>query len=877
MTERRLLLIGWDAADWSLLQPLLAKGALPALARLVEQGVSGPLESLVPEDPAALWTSLATGKQAFEHGVLSAAQDDALEEGLGPVSSRARHSKALWQLLGERGLRSHVVGWPATGGERGFPGSLVCREFVRRLSSGDAAGAAATPASAKGCWPPSLAVSLGASRCAPEQFDLDELSALFGLRGEDMSLPPEVAHACARDMAEALTVHGVFNRVLDLDPDWNLAAVHYGLLGSLAARTRDADMAPSLRQQMLSGVCRLLDRLLSQLLQRADGQTAVMVVSQRGLPTPAGPAAASGLMRQPGILAAAGAGLAREAALHSARLLDLTPTILAWFDLPVGADMPGRVLRAAFVSPPPVRVLPSWEAGGPLVPEPGETAAAQRAQRALGHLDIVPGEALRPPQFLQRQRLWARGRALLDAGELERALPLLEDLHFLHADHAGYAHALALCQLRLGLVDEAALSFRACPALAADPQLGRLLEAWKAIAAGQPAAAAAQLSALHHSGVEDSQLLGLMAQTLMRLRRRREAAALARDILARNPDDLEARLVLARCALAAGRPDEAAEEARRVLIRRYNLAAAHFLLGVALCQSARLEAAVTALRMAVALSEAPQKARAQRYLSRVLARMGDPVEAWDLQLWESGEDAGAAGGEPLQTLARLRQQARTRHSARVADRRQRRQAGLQRSMQSFHGLPPDQEFVIVSGLPRSGTSLMMQMLEAGGLPVLTDGIRGPDEDNVHGYYEWEALRRLAREPLVIERAHGRVVKVLSDGLLLLPDKHRYKVLYMRRPLREVAASQSRMRESRGSPLGVSVEELERTLAHLAHRRLEQFLKTRRAVVLEVDYPALVADPHAGAMQAIGFLGRHRVARPAAMAGCVKPALYRQRV
>jgi hypothetical protein len=97
--------------------------------------------------------------------------------------------------------------------------------------------------------------------------------------------------------------------------------------------------------------------------------------------------------------------------------------------------------------------------------------------------------------------------------------------------------------------------------------------------------------------------------------------------------------------------------------------------------------------------------------------------------------------------------------------------------------------VIVSGLPRSGTSLMMQMLEAGGLPALSDGLRAPDADNPRGYLEWEPVKRLGAEPELLERARGRALKVVSALLRELPRRACYHVIFMQRPVAAIQASQ----------------------------------------------------------------------------------------
>ena len=105
---------------------------------------------------------------------------------------------------------------------------------------------------------------------------------------------------------------------------------------------------------------------------------------------------------------------------------------------------------------------------------------------------------------------------------------------------------------------------------------------------------------------------------------------------------------------------------------------------------------------------------------------------------------------------------------------------------------------IVSGLPRSGTSLMMQMLGAGGMSILSDGERRADADNPRGYLEWERIKQLPKDPGCIAEAEGKAVKVISQLLLSLPAQHQYRVIFMQRPLPEVMASQDEMLCRRGN-------------------------------------------------------------------------------
>jgi hypothetical protein len=183
---------------------------------------------------------------------------------------------------------------------------------------------------------------------------------------------------------------------------------------------------------------------------------------------------------------------------------------------------------------------------------------------------------------------------------------------------------------------------------------------------------------------------------------------------------------------------------------------------------------------------------------------------------------------------------------------------------------------IVSGLPRCGTSLMMRMLEKGGLPVLCDGIRTADEDNPKGYFELEAVKQIKEDASFLDRADGKVFKMVSQLLYDLPEspQYRYKVLFMRRDLDEMIASQNKMLERRGEPLASD----DGRMKQLFEKHLEQmegWLAGRADIeVLDVSYNALMQDPAPIVPQVVAFLGGTLDAD--AMLEAIDPSLYRNR-
>jgi hypothetical protein len=186
------------------------------------------------------------------------------------------------------------------------------------------------------------------------------------------------------------------------------------------------------------------------------------------------------------------------------------------------------------------------------------------------------------------------------------------------------------------------------------------------------------------------------------------------------------------------------------------------------------------------------------------------------------------------------------------------------------------EIVVVSGLPRSGTSMMMKMLEAGGIPPLTDHQRAADEDNPKGYYEFERVKKLKEGDYAwLEQVEGRAVKVISALLEHLPGDYRYRVLFMKRAMPEILASQKEMLIRRGEdPKSVPDEEMAGLFTqHLA--KLENWLEGQKNItVLYLNYNTLLEDPEPYVHQINAFLGDGL--DTAQMSAVVDPKLYRQR-
>ena len=340
MTRRPLLVVGWPGADWPRLHPLLDSGALPALAGIVEAGASGPVAAVEPLFNASLWTTLATGRRATEHGVLGDAETDPGTGETRPATSCSWRAPGLWQTLAAAGRRCHVVGWPAThpGAALRNGGVVATDSYPRPTAPPAAAGVASWSLlpGAVSAEDPGIVTALADLRVSPAEIDTEFLGEFVPRwREVDPALDPRLRRL-ALALAETLSVHNAATFLLEAAPP-DALFVHYGLLERLAplflpcspGTPGIAARHAELYGGVLPAACRWLDRFLARLQTLAGPCAATAVVSSSGFSLPsAGPvlvaetfpptADASGWRRPIGMFAAAGdgSGVRRDALTH---------------------------------------------------------------------------------------------------------------------------------------------------------------------------------------------------------------------------------------------------------------------------------------------------------------------------------------------------------------------------------------------------------------------------------------------------------------------------------------------------------------------------------------------------------------------------------
>jgi tetratricopeptide (TPR) repeat protein len=879
MSRRRLLLVGWDAADWKVLSPLIDRAEMPVFTRsLVDNGVIGDIASLEPVLSPLLWNSIATGKTADQHGILGFTEVDQASGRVRPVSSTARRSKAFWNILSQNGLRTNVAGWFASHPAEPIRGACVTDAFAR----GFPAGNQPWPLFQGTVYPEAHAPVLESLRLRPADIDRETLRLFVpDLESIDRSKPNRLG-MLASVLAECFSTHAAATWLME-NSAWDCMAVYYigidhfshGFMNFHPPAMEGVDEKEfELYKGVVSGGYRLMDLFLGRLLQLAGPDTTVLVVSDHGFHSdhlrprqipnvPTGPATQH---RPLGMFALAGPGIRRDERIYGAGLLDIAPTVLTLFGLPAGKDMPGRVLAEAFETAPPLERIASWETveGESGMHPPGFDVPREDADEliqqfvALGYIAEQPEDRDLAVAECRRETSWNLARVYLSAWRFGDALPLLEELCALAPARGDFALALTDCQLRLGLYEDALAS--ANDAVARYPQspVGRFVLGQIAFAQQRFSDALAHL--LEAESLEPT-MAGLHANiglAYLKLRRWEDGERAFGKALQADPHFALALQGLARVRLRQNRAEEAAQFALSSLACRHDLPLSHFWLGVALIRLGQRERAIQAFE--TSLSFQPPL----RISHRMLAGLYGNTPKGHLHT-KAAREFLTRSREEQRDVELLRQEARRRSMDRTIAAN-----ALRATVQPETPL----EFTIVSGLPRSGTSLMMRMLEAAGLPVMIDGERGADDDNPEGYYEWEAIKKIGSQPALLREAAGKTIKVISMLLPSLPAGHRYKVLFMDRPVEEVVRSQRKMVEHRGGAHPASEEKMESALRAHREETLRGLSRTAGFEVLVVDYPQLVRSPELWMDRIEEFLGTKGAGE--SMKGVIRQDLYRNR-
>lgn len=951
-THRKVLLIGWDAADWDIIQPLADKGLMPNISKLLENGSMGNLKTIQPPFSPMLWTSIATGKRPYKHGIFGFLEPSEDRTSVVPISNIGRKSKALWNILHQNGKRSLVVGWWPSHPAEPINGVMVSDLFY------DISGkpSADWPLVKGSCWPESFSELLGELRVHPSDLTFEDLRPFMPNIERIHSSDSQLDGVCAKFLCEATTIQSIATELMETQP-WDLAAIYFNAIDHFCHSfiryhppkldwISDEDFANY--SNVVSMCYQYHDMMLGRLMDLAGEDCYTLVVSDHGFQSQhlrvseipneaAGPAAEH---REFGIFVAAGSGIKKDSLIHGASILDVTPTVLELFGLPIGKDMDGRVLTEIFERPGEQRTVDSWDLiEGDAGLHSTQTKINNHSSVSsveqlieLGYVDPSIKTCEDPCTMIERENLYNKGLSLMGGNQFMDAANVFIDLSHQDPADVRFLIKLALCLDSLGRYDQMEVvvnhledTWNVLQRVAAEKTL-ELYHHLKSVADSQGVVVSKPAAILNDIAISEedyklarnllsmgkinahtiqslkasiaaargdfatstkcllddltappmvrSKLLLQHGVGLIAIDQLTKARQVIEESLKINPDNEIAMLNMGRVFLRKRKPLVALEWFNKAVGSRYFFPEAHFFRGMALSRANETAKGIDAILLAI--HQHPEFPQAHKLLSRLYETCDDfERSAKHIQLYE-------------QTRSRIKKEKASELVIQLPSidvDAIRRKLDMQRNGLTFnpvnllkgpYGLPVHPEpIVIVSGLPRSGTSAMMQMLVAAGLVPCTDQDRPADDNNPKGYLEYKKTLRLFEDNSWLADARNKVIKIIAPLLPFVPQGENYRIILMRRDMEEILDSQTKMLQ-RLNPNSSRKDRQELRIAYQLHfDKVLEVCDTHHIPIEIIDFSDLIHSPADVANKLCSFIGKSTEVVHS-MVETVDPTLYRER-
>ena len=981
---KRVLLIGWDAADWKLIDKYLAEGAMPHMRRFLDRGARGNLATLKPVLSPMLWNSIGTGKRAYKHGIHGFTEPMPDGKGVRPSSSTTRKCKALWNILSQEGMTTNVVSWFVGHPAEPINGICISDLFQKVPLDKKNPQHCSLPPLPDGCiFPGSQCEKLAKLRVHPLEVTAEAIKFFIPQATKiDQEKDPRL-QMFAKLYAEMLSVHNAATYAIQQN-DWDFMGVYYDSIDHFGHGFMEyhpprmahvSEKEYEIYRDVMASCYKFHDLMLGRLMELAGEDTTLILCSDHGYhcdhlrprETPTEPGGPAVWHRDQGIIAMAGPGIKKGEKIYGANLLDIAPTVLNLLGLPAGEDMDGKpmahVIGDQWWHPP--KMISSWEdvpgeAGMHPKDEQQDPFATREALRQLvelGYIEEPDENQEKAARDASREANYNLARACQDGGLLKKAAGHLEKLYQDSPEQTRFGLELARVYLKQGRFEETRSVAEGLLTMIEKRNLTlieQLNEALRKIdeQPGEVIATAKEQQEKRHRKQVDAEetqirkekreprniepltplgkeeflaqrrgqlqetvdkirhynvraaptvclLLGRLeamdgnfnkaltyldkaeqaeprlpglhlqlAQTYLRMRRNDEAVRACEKALEIDPDNAQAHEVLAAVLARLKRHEEAADHALSAVELIHNMPRAHLRLGATLTRLGLYEKAVEAFQTSLKL--APNTPAAHRYLATIYrTKLGrrDLASTHSFKL-KMLQDQNRMGRNP----AAEPKNSQPSHPKPVANTV---------AISSKPGLSVDQNEVItiVTGLPRSGTSMMMQMLVAGGMTPLTDGKREADTSNPEGYYEYDKAKQLGSNAGWISEGKGKVVKIVAQLLPLLPSKidgtpAHYRIVFMERALEEVVSSQRTMLD-RQQRKGAELDQARLAEVFLGQlQNIHTVITDRGIPCLRVQHAGAIRDPLSVANRLNRFFDKSLDTN--AMAVVVDPTLYRER-
>ncbi|GEQ86943.1 hypothetical protein ULMS_24510 [Patiriisocius marinistellae] len=843
MKKNKVLLIGWDAADWKIIGPLIAKGLMPNLKKMIQNGVYGNMSTMDPPYSPMLWSSVATGKTPDKHGVLGFIEVSP-QNSLRPVTAHSRKSRALWNILHNQNLKSNMVGWWPSFPAEPINGVIVTDKFqkvgkeINKLKV----------INENAIHPQSLASDLKKLRMHPSEITKEHILPFIPKAAKVDQTNPEKAKKnglipFAQVMAENVSIHNAATYLLD-NTEWDFMGIYYDYIDHMChgfmkfhppklARIEPEDF--EIYNDVVNSAYRFQDMMLGRTLDMVDSNTTVIVMSDHGfesgdkriLEMPKVNAAPALDHRQFGMFVAMGPNIKKNEKIFGISLIDIAPTILNHFNLPVGKDMDGKVILDMYEKPKAPKYINSWEDiegdFGELKKEDESVFSDEETMQQLIELGYIdkPDDKIEVAVHNTKcdlkhnlARVYSGKRDFISSKEL--LLELVQEKSSKHLAHY-YIDLINVC-LRLKEFNDAEKFINEFKEIDTDVKFNiHYLEADMFIGKGNLRGAEKVLKEKFKNGGNSETLyrLGEVFKAQSKFDLAKECFEKAID---NEPDKAKFNKALAEVLIELGEYEEAAEYAFTSIELVKFYPEAHYVLG------------------------------------RALEKLGDV------------ENAKLA----FETAAKLRPQ--TYHRAQKAAENMSEKLAMIELNDKITFKHRKNQIVIVSGLPRSGTSLMMQMLNEGGLQPLVDGKREADVSNPKGYFEFEPVMSIHKDNSWLDRGQDKAVKIVAPLLKYIDPQFRYKIIFMKRDLNEIIKSQRVMTGKDAEIMPVNIYNSYVKLLG----DIDKWKENEPGVeVIYMDYKDVLENPTVAASKVKSFVGTDLDIDK--MASCIDVSLYRNKI
>lgn len=847
MNQNKVLVIGWDAADWKAINPLIEQGYMPNLRRMMTNGVSGKLATLDPPLSPMLWTSIATGKRPYKHGILGFTEVKEDGSGIQPVLNTNRRCKAIWNILTQLKKKTHVVGWWPSHPAEPINGIAISNFYQKaHLPKNEGDVLEDWPFMDNSIHPTSMEDIFAKLRVHPLEFTAAHILPFLPHGAElDQSDPliQKLIDSLRKIMADCCTIHSAITYILE-NEDWDFTGVYYDAIdhfghGFMKFHPPQMDHIPDHLfrgfHNVINAGYRLHDMFLGRLLDMVGDETDVLLISDHGFhpdnlrleKIPGFPAAAAMEHSKYGIIVGQGPSFKKNENIIGASLIDITPTLLHLYDLPVGEDMDGKVLKGLFNHEKEVKVIESWEAvEGACGMHSDEVRKDQQIDKEtmeqlieLGYIERPhPNANIAIQRTLNESNFWL-AKSYIDGNLLMEAIPILEQLFNDNTEQARYGHLLASIYNQVGKVNEA----------------NKILDIISV-----------------SSELDVSNQLLHEAKSLLSKKETVAAIDKFNQVESEHKDHPELYISLGQAHLQ---------------LNQYDLAESNFNKALELDPQSHL--AFAGMGSLLFLQKKYQPA-SEAFIESLSLIFNQPQIHYHLGecLEHLGNEKGAA--QAFQAAIDLSQR---------ASMFEQQKANIFSSV-TGNSKSDAKTLTIVSGLPRSGTSMMMQIMEKAGYDIFKDGIRIADDNNPKGYYEHERIKNLSRDKSVLEEIEEKsVTKIIAQLLLFLPKKFNYRIIFMMRDIHQVLQSQDKMLQ-RLSKTDDSIknDRSDDALKESYQKTIQRIMSWSQAMpnvdLIFLNYAEVVSDPIKALSPLSEFLNKSLNIEE--LAHIVDPNLYRER-